>query len=345
MAGIYITTLDGRFVDCNDSMAAMLGYASRAELLSRPAGDLYFSATDREEFVARLSKTGALANSELRLRRKDGSPIDILENVTLLRDGRGAPAMIQGTMIDVTQRKRAARELRSSERRYRKLAAELRRLTHHLHTLREEQRATIARELHDELAQALTALSIDLQWLRQRLPARSGTILDRLTAMGDLVGATLDSVRRMCAELRPTLLDELGLKAAIEWQIHEFQKRTGIRCDLSLPDEPIAPTGEQATDIYRILQEALTNIARHSRATAVRVNLALRDEKLRLTVADNGQGIASSTATGRHRFGLLGMRERAVRWDGRLTVRGVAGRGTTVTLCLPLARRKQELGA
>ncbi len=148
LAGVYRTTLDGRILDCNESLVSMLGYGSREELLSCRALDLYLAPADREAFLARLRKTGVLTNSELRLRRKDGTPIHILENVLLVSDEAGAATIIQGTMVDITERKRTEEALRESEQRYRVLAGDLRRLMQRLHTVREEERARIARELH-----------------------------------------------------------------------------------------------------------------------------------------------------------------------------------------------------
>jgi len=336
LAGIYRTTLDGRILDCNESLAAMLGYSSREEVLRHGAVDLYFQAADRKAFLAHLRQTGTLTNSELRLRRKDGSPIDILENVSLMRDEDGKLTLIEGTMVDITQRKRAEEALRDSEQRYRMLAEDLRRLMQHLQTVREEERARIARELHDELGQALTVLNLDLHWLRGRSWHGAETTQTRITALCALVNTTIQAVRRICADLRPPMLDDFGLPAAIEWQAREFQARTRVPCELSLPKMTPALPGECATAVFRILQESLTNIARHARATRVRVSLRVRADALLLKVTDNGIGIAAKKLVGPRSLGLVGMRERALRWGGHVEIIGRPGRGTTILLQLPI---------
>jgi PAS domain S-box-containing protein len=345
LVGIYRTTLAGEIVDCNHPFAAMLGYRSRRELFQHRAQDLYFAPADRAVFLRKLRKSGMLMNSELRLRRKDGTPVYILENVLLGRDRRGARAIIEGTAVDITERKQAEDALRQSAQRYRELAESLRRLSQHLQTVRDEERARIARELHDELGQALTALNLDLHWLRDRLGDAPAGTRARLASMSALVNTTLQAVHRICADLRPALLDELGLSAAIEWHARDFQARTGVPCTLSLPRSRLSLPANVATAVFRVCQEGLTNVTRHARATRVRITLSNRAGTLTLRVHDNGVGFAGESAAGANMHGLIGMRERAVRWGGHLDVRSRPGQGTTVTLRLPTApvrtRRKR----
>jgi len=336
LAGVYCTTLDGRILDCNESLATMLGYGSREELLSQHASALYFEPADREDFLARLRRTGLLSNSELRLRRKDGRAVFILENVNLVADAAGRPAIILGTAVDITERKRAELALFQSEVRYRSLAEDLRRLTHHLHTVREEERARIARELHDELGQSLTALSLDLHWMGRRAGLDDEETQSRLHSMVELVGRTIQSVRRICAELRPAVLDDLGLAAAMEWQADEFQKRTGLRCRLTLPRYRLGLPSEHATCLFRIFQESLTNVARHARATEVRARLRVAGRRLVLCVCDNGVGMTREQAGGPGSLGLAGIRERALQCGGRVRVSGTPGQGTTVLMRMPI---------
>jgi PAS domain S-box-containing protein len=336
LAGVYRTTLEGRILDCNESLAAMLGYASREEVMALRAQDLYLKTTDREAFLRRLRKTGVLTNSELCLKRKDGTPIYILENVSLVPDASGELTIIQGTAVDITERKHAEEALLESEQHYRVLVDDLRSLAQHLQTVRDEERARIARELHDELGQALTALGMDLHWLRGRTYRDDKATEARLASMSHLLSTTIQAVRRICADLRPMALDDLGLTAAIEWHARQFESRTGIRCRVSLPARMPDVPREQATAVFRILQESLTNVARHAGARQVSVNLKVRADDLVLKVQDDGRGITKRQVHDSRSLGLAGMRERALRWEGQLTITGVAGKGTTVLLRMPL---------
>ncbi|MBP7745534.1 MAG: PAS domain S-box protein [Phycisphaerae bacterium] len=341
LAGVYRTTLDGRILECNRSFATMLGYRSPRQVMAGSAKDLYFGDGDRKAFIARLRQSGELTNSELCLRRRDGTPIYILENVSLVPDARGRLTVIQGTMVDITERKRAEEALRNSEQRFRALAADLRRLNQHLQTVREEERARIARELHDELGQALTALNMDVYWLRERAGLNEAACT-RLVSMGNLLNTTIQAVRRICADLRPMLLDDLGLVAALEWFVRDFSQRTGLQVSLALPRTHTHVPPGPATAVFRILQESLTNVARHAKATHVAVALRVRRRILTMTVTDDGIGLTAPQAAGAESHGLVGMRERALRWGGQLDVRNSPGGGALVRLRMPLVDTAPE---
>ncbi len=214
---------------------------------------------------------------------------------------------------------------------------QLRDLTNYLQTAREEERTYIAREIHDEFGQALTALKMDLSWLTKRLPADKPGLAEKASVMWGLIDDTIQTVRRVAARLRPGLLDDLGLAAAIEWQVGEFAERTEIDCQLYMSDEEIALDHDLATAVFRILQETLTNIARHAQATEVRVELEVRPDELVLAMCDNGKGITEGEVSDPRSLGLIGMRERARSWGGDVTFEGVPGQGTTVTVRIPNA--------
>jgi PAS domain S-box-containing protein len=336
VAGVYCTTLDGTILDCNDALAAMLGYASRADLLYQHASELYFSREDRSCFIAQLQRTGQLMNAEFTLRRHDGTALHILENVILVPGAGDMPTTIQGTAIDITERRRAEEALSTSEERHRSLADELRRLTQHLQSVREEERGRIAHELHDELGQALTALNLDLYWLRGRLAAHDTVLHARVDSMLVLVRRTIDALRRICADLHPALLNDLGLTAALEWEARAFETRTGIRCAVHLSAAAPALPPALATAVFRICQESLTNITRHARARRVELTLATTRDELLLRVSDDGVGIAPEHNAAAGSLGIAGMRERALHWGGTLTIQGAPDAGTTVELRLPL---------
>ncbi len=236
------------------------------------------------------------------------------------------------------------RALREAEERMKRRDVEeaLRALTARLQASREEERMSIAREIHDEMGEALTGFKLGLAWIRRRWYARAKNVSRRqvfakIDELGALADATADRVRKICAELRPNVLDDLGLVPAIQWQAREFQSRTGIRCSLRLPAAALDVPAEQATAIFRIFQEILTNVARHAGASTVLVSLKKTETNLLLRVADNGRGIDPAAIASNHSLGLLGMRERAALLNGTLEIRGLPGRGTTVQVDLPLA--------
>ena len=229
------------------------------------------------------------------------------------------------------QRRRADQELRSSREQLRNLSA-------HLESIREEERTRLAREIHDELGQAMTALKMDIAWLNRRLDPEHALLSEKTRSMNELVDATIRTVQRLSGELRPGLLDDLGLAAAMEWQAEEFQKRSGIPCPISVELQDTKLNAEHATSIFRIFQETLTNVIRHAQATQVRVRLQMEDGRLVLVVEDNGRGITAEQTEDPKAFGLIGIRERVLALKGQFTICGQAGQGTTVTVTIPLAQ-------
>lgn len=336
LAGIYRTSLDGRILYCNDSFARMLGYDSTDELKRAKATDLYPSVRARNSFLNTLRARGSLQNFELTLRRRDGQKVTVLENVSLVRGANGEADIIQGTSVDITELKAVEAALRKSEEQHRSLAERLRDLAQHLQRVREEERARIARELHDELGQALTALKLDLHWLVERT-SDTDPATERLRSMIGLVEQTIAWVRRLCSDLRPSILDDLGLGAAIAWLAQDVERRTGIRCRTSVSSEPAEVPGNVATAAFRILQESLTNVVRHANATEVEIALSTRGGRLVMEVRDNGRGFHQA----RRRlgvFGVAGMQERALELGGKLRVISRKGVGTRVRLTVPLSK-------
>lgn len=229
---------------------------------------------------------------------------------------------------EVRGRERAEEEQRRSFKQLRALAGRMQ-------TAREEERARVAREIHDELGQVLTAIKIDLNALIPSVTADPGPNSQRLQAVFWLLDGAIHSVRRIGTDLRPGVLDDLGLAAAIEWAVEEFQARTGIETYVSLPDADLALDEERATALFRILQEALTNVARHAHATRVTVHLAQEHGDLSLEVRDNGTGFQQEQLAGSRSLGILGMRERAILLAGEFNISGTRENGTTVTVRIP----------
>lgn len=239
---------------------------------------------------------------------------------------------------------RALRE--AEERRERKLAEErlrdsheqLRALSVYLQYVREEERSRIAREVHDELGQGLTGLKLDLAWVANRLPKDLKPLLDKAKAMSGQIDVVIAAVRRIATELRPGILDDLGLVAALEWQANEFQIRTGIECRLHTEVRLALLDARLNTAFFRVFQETLTNIIRHAEATRVEVHFTLQNGWLVLEVRDNGRGITSGKVASPESLGLLGMRERATLLGGTFAIQGGPGQGTTVSVRIPLPR-------
>jgi signal transduction histidine kinase len=251
--------------------------------------------------------------------------IGIVINGVLLR--------LWGTQHDETERKRAEDDLKVSH-------AQLRSLAGRLQSIREQERTEIAREMHDVLGQSLTSFKLDLSWLRKKLlkaadESMSPELEARMSEMMIELENTITTVKTLSTELRPGILDKLGLAAAVEWQCQEFEKRSGINCSCHVPEKEISVSDERSTALFRILQESLANVTRHSQATSVKVELHLGKSDMTLRVSDNGRGITSSEISDSSSLGLLGMRERAELLGGHLTISGKPTSGTTVTAQVP----------
>ena len=234
---------------------------------------------------------------------------------------------------EITERTRAEEEFsRSTE--------QLRELTARLQSVREEERTRIARVIHDELGQTLTGLKMDVAWLQRHLDQPQQAWLEKTLAMSDLLDLTIQTVRRISTELRPGILDDLGLVATIEWQLQEFQARTGIAGKLISAPEETTLDADGSTVVFRIFQEILTNVIRHAQATQVTVSLAESATFLTLQVQDNGRGITKSEINSPKSIGLLGIQERARLRAGEVQFQGTPHQGTTVTVRLPLSANK-----
>ncbi|HET7400713.1 MAG TPA: response regulator [Usitatibacter sp.] len=224
-----------------------------------------------------------------------------------------------------------------TEQRLRTSEENLRALASHLQSVREEERIHIAREIHDELGQALTGLKYDIGALVKASATDSHeTVATRAQACNQAIDRIINAVRRISSGLRPEVLDEIGLAAAVEWQAREFQRRTGIRATVEVSPGFTDPDKQRSTALFRIFQELLTNVARHANAT--RVNVTLADaESLALKVEDNGRGIQESEFESPRSLGFLGLRERVIAFGGSIDVKGHEGKGTTVSVTIPLS--------
>jgi signal transduction histidine kinase len=240
-------------------------------------------------------------------------------------------------LVANTSLEREIADRKRTEDEFRRSTDQLRELSARLQSVREEERTHIARVIHDELGQTLTGLKMDVAWLQRHLDPQQPALLEKTQAMSGLIDTTIQTVRRISAELRPGILDDLGLVATIEWQLQEFQTRSGIQGKLISTPEETTLDADGATAAFRIFQEILTNVARHAQATQVEVVMEESAAFLTLQVRDNGRGMTESEIHSPKSIGLLGMQERARLRAGEVQFQGTPGKGTTVTVRLPLS--------
>jgi len=335
--GILVHDQEGRFTYFNERFAELFGY-SMEEMKKQLIQSLVHPddiARVMRFHEDRIRGKRVASRYEFKGVRKDDSPIYLEADAVVLKE-REKNIGTRLYMWDITERKLAEQASKQAEEKLKESEEQLRNLAAHLQSAREEERTNVAREIHDELGQALTALKMDLSWLKNRLGEDQKTLLRKAKSMEKLIDSTIHSVKRISTELRPGLLDDLGLSAAIEWQAEEFQNRTGIECKVVVNPEDIVLDQDRSTAIFRIFQEALTNVARHAEATKVDVRLRCEEDRLELVVRDNGKGIAEEKISNPKSFGLVGIRERAASIGGDVEIRGSQNRGTAVTATIPL---------
>lgn len=332
--GILLLNADtAQIEDVNPYLIKMLGY-SHAEFLGKKLWEVgaFADIGQSKEMFEELQAKGYVRYEYLPLKSKAGVLIEV-EFVSNTYDCEGIK-VIQCNIRDITVRKQAERELTESK-------AHLHQLTIFLQRVREEDRAHFARELHDQLGQNLTALRIDVNGLADDLATTDPLIASRLAAIDQMITSTVEATRLICEELRPGMLDDLGFEAAISSHTKDFTRQFGIPCDLLLDSEDFGLDKHLSTSIFRIVQESLTNIARHAQASHAMVALQARDDGLLLTIADDGRGMATELtgerrATGERRtYGMLGMRERVNMLGGQISIDSAPGRGTHIEVSIP----------
>lgn len=329
-AAFLVAEDSGKIIDANPPAELLLG-RTRAEIIGTPHRKL-FPTRKLPVPPAKTEPGGAqdAGSFETEILRKNGSVV--VTDVSVSRMQLQGHNLLLLHFRDITRRRQTENELLSSREHLRALAARLQ-------AVREEERTHVAREIHDELGQMLTALKMDLRGIERELEElnepRLNPVLDKAVAATELTDALVKCVQRIAAELRPGILDRLGLVTALEHEAEQFQQRTKIVCRLTAPpQEPNLPF-ESSTAVFRIFQEALTNVARHARATEVHITLFLRPGLLVLEVRDNGRGIQAGDLLGPQSLGILGMKERARQLGGDVTFSAVPGGGTLVTLEIP----------
>jgi PAS domain S-box-containing protein len=323
--GIFIADHTGKFIIVNSAAVKLSKYTEEelANLTIYDLADPEEIKTNPFKFEEMKSELGA--RSERKLKRKDGSIVDIEINAKFLSDGR-----FLAFIRDITERKKSENELNSSYRAIRKL-------TSHLQNAREEERTHIAREIHDELGQQLTVLKMDVSWLIKKIKQFENQQLNNKAAeIVQMLNDTVNTIRRISSDLRPVLLDDLGLAAAIEWHLSEFGKRSGIKTEFFTLESTIEIPRAIATGLFRIYQESITNIARHAEATEVMVELFIEDRVVTMAIADNGKGFDVTSIGRKKTLGVLGMQERTVMMGGTFRIKRNPAKGMKVEVHVPV---------
>jgi signal transduction histidine kinase len=318
-----------RMTKVNSAIVTQFNASTPDELIGKTPAEFFAHDLARAKARWRQFFDSGHFHNETDERRLDGSPMRIEGDYIVIYDAIGRIAGHFGIQRDVTDRHLASEQIRASR-------AELRALASRLQKVREEERTGIAREIHDELGQALTGLKLDIAWMKHRLP-RDHEVMAQCVSIIQRIDQTLTAVRRIATELRPSVLDQLGLAAALEWQGQEFATRTGIEVDMDISVDGTAIPDDLGSSVFRILQESLTNVARHANAKRVHISLAQMPEVLTLEVTDDGVGIRQEQQQqNTMSLGLIGMRERALACGGSFSMSSLKDHGTTVLLVVPL---------
>lgn len=335
--GIVLFEGRGNILEMNDAYAQIFGY-SREEMTGRRIIDFLYDEKNRREALLiyeKLEKEGGFHPLEAEIVKKNGDIIPVEISAKRIRGDKDKPDRYIAIVSDVSERRKFESELKSSREQFRKLAM-------NLETVREEEKKHIAFEIHDELGYALTALKLDLKWMFRKLDLKDKLLVERSKDMSDLIDTSIKKLRSITTQLRPSVLDHFGLFAAIEWQTKEFQKRTAIRCKTKINGNDSDIEDSRKSAIFRIFQEALTNVARHAEATRVDIEVDRPNRNLIMEIQDNGKGIKKEKFDDSNEaFGILGMRERARFLGGKLNISGKPAAGTKVRLDVPVAENKK----
>ena len=336
---VFVMDMEGTVLFWSRGAEAMLGY-SKSEAAGTISHDLL--RTDFPQSLAEIKEELLRAGhweGDLIMTAQDGRRIVVSSRWALQWGKRDQAPRVLVINSDITERKLGEESLVLQRE-------QLRALAERLQWVREDDRKRVARDLHDQIGQILTAIKMDMTWMTRHLPESEGAVLARLKESIQLINNGVKAVRTICSGLRPGVLDDLGLAAAIEWQASEFASRNGIRCQVSVPPVDLHLDGDRATATFRIFQECMTNVIRHAQAKSVRVALVQEEENILLVVEDDGIGFSESgLSNSLGSLGLLGMKERAQFCGGDVQISSFPGKGTTVTVRVPIdtprAQREQ----
>jgi PAS domain S-box-containing protein len=327
---VFVIDMEGTVLFWSRGAEAMLGY-SKSEAAGKISHDMLRTEFPQPlaEIKAELMRAGHWEGDLIKT-AQDGRRIVVAGRWALQWGKRDQAPRVLVINSDITERKRGEESLVLQRE-------QLRALAERLQWVREEDRKKVARELHDQIGQILTAIKMDMTWMTRHLPESEGEVLARLAESIQLINDGVKAVRTICSGLRPGVLDDLGLAAAIEWQASEFATRNGVQCQVSVPPVDLHLDGDRATATFRIFQECMTNVIRHAQAKSVRVALCQEEESILLVVEDDGIGFCESgLSSSLGSLGLLGMKERAQFCGGEVQISSSPGNGTTVTVRVPV---------
>ena len=329
--GIQENDNDGIIIFSNQGHARILGYEVD-ELVGKAIWDFHESEEKREElrqyFKMLVEEQPPPVPYFSTCLTKDGRAIELDIEWNYKYDAQGDLQGFISIITDITERKQTEEKLKRSRKKLRNLAL-------HLQKIQEDEKGRIARDIHDDLGQMLTALDFDIAYISKRLGPDQEELIDKAKKASELTGASIETIQRIASELRPTLLDDLGLMAAMEWQVDEYHKHTGIDCTVTFEEKIEIEERDLATALFRSFQEALTNVARHADATSVSATVKREDGWLVLEIIDNGRGIKPEEIAAKNSFGLSGMKERFYPFGGDIEIKGLKGEGTTIRVSIP----------
>ncbi|MDD5233777.1 MAG: PAS domain S-box protein [Syntrophales bacterium] len=349
-------SMEGKITDVNQASERATGF-SRTDLIGKDFSEFFTEPERARAGYESVFRKGIVRDYPLQLKHRKGQIMPVLYNASVYRDEQGRIKGVFAAARDITRLKRAeealqraygeleqkveerTRELMQSEAKLRKAHSDLKKVMNRLEDIREEERTAIARELHDELGQVLAGFRMDLSWLLKRLPPDRIELIRKTEFMKGYIDPAIELIRRISSELRPGILDDLGLVATVEWQLQVLRNRTGMECEFDSHIDESGLDGKLKTVLFRIVQESITNIIRHSGATLLRINLVQYDGHLNLTVADNGKGISPQDLRKKSSTGIRGMRERLAAYDGEVNIRGKRGEGTVIDITIPFKNR------
>jgi PAS domain S-box-containing protein len=322
---------EGKITDVNLSMEKITGI-SRKKLIGSDF-DGYFSDREKASDGYKLVfAKGEVKDYPLTIGHKAGRQIEVLFNATLFRNVAGEVQGVLAAARDITDRKRMEVELLNSKEL-------LEKLNHHLQEVREAERSEIALNLHDDLGQRLTAINLDLAWLKNRIGVQSPPVLNKFSEMNKMINDTIDGIKEISSFLRPSILYDLGLVPAIEWQLKRMGKLSGIKCHFNYKPKEFKIDIHISLILFRVLQESLTNIIRHSEAKRVWVSLCKNKNEVEMQIKDNGKGIEDAKVKSITSMGIIGIRERVASVDGTVFIEGKKNKGTIISVLVPTQKK------